>query len=135
MSVVISTSTAFEAAHRQLGDPSKCGRLHGHNWVVEWIVEGDNLNQYGYLVDFKLFKEITDKYDHAVLLHKNDPLIDILRKADQKVIAVPYQPTCENLARIFVEEVSGIDGSNVFYTEVKVKENGKSYAVFSSEDL
>ena len=36
--VIIKTEVAFEAAHRQYGDPGKCGGLHGHNWIVEFVI-------------------------------------------------------------------------------------------------
>ena len=38
---------AFEAAHRVAGYPGKCDRLHGHNWVVEAVVKGKELDELG----------------------------------------------------------------------------------------
>ena len=56
--VVIKTEAAFEAAHRQLGDPGKCSYLHGHNWYVEFVLEGNVTNKVGYLIDFKELKDM-----------------------------------------------------------------------------
>ena len=36
---------AFEAAHHVNGYPGKCARLHGHNWVVEAVVKGKELDE------------------------------------------------------------------------------------------
>ena len=41
--VRIGTTVYFEAAHRQLNDPSKCGKLHGHNWKVDVEIESDDM--------------------------------------------------------------------------------------------
>ena len=48
---------AFEAAHMVNGYPGKCARLHGHNWVVEAVVKGRELDELGMLVDFKIIKK------------------------------------------------------------------------------
>ena len=47
---------AFEAAHRVVNYPGKCDRLHGHNWKVEAVVRGTELDELGMLVDFKAIK-------------------------------------------------------------------------------
>jgi 6-pyruvoyltetrahydropterin/6-carboxytetrahydropterin synthase len=96
----INTRLAFEAAHRQYGDPSKCGYLHGHNWTVDVYVTSDTIGSLGYIVDFKDLKEITDTYDHKVLLHKDDPLAPLLADVGQKVKTLNLNPTCECLSVI-----------------------------------
>lgn len=87
---------AFEAAHRVVGYPGKCDRLHGHNWVVEAVFRGTELDGLGMLIDFKTAKkalaEILDEFDHYYL---NDfsPFKD------------GVNPTAENLARIIYERL------------------------------
>ena len=44
---------AFEAAHHINDYPGKCARLHGHNWVVEAVVKGRELDELGMLVDIQ----------------------------------------------------------------------------------
>ena len=48
----------FDAAHRVVGYPGKCDRLHGHTWKVAVHVAGTELDSIGMLVDFKKLKEI-----------------------------------------------------------------------------
>lgn len=90
----LKVEAAFEAAHRVVGYPGKCDRLHGHNWVVEAIVEGKTLDELGMLVDFKEIKgalqETVDTYDHR-FLNELSPF------------SAGVNPTAENLARILYE--------------------------------
>ena len=37
----------FSSAHILHGHPGDCKRMHGHNWLVEAKVEGDNINNIG----------------------------------------------------------------------------------------
>lgn len=88
---------AFEAAHRVVDYPGKCDRLHGHNWKVEAIVKGKELDELGMLVDFKVvknvLKETLDRFDHRFL--------NELQPFNEGV-----NPTAENLARIIFEELA-----------------------------
>ncbi len=88
---------AFEAAHHINGYPGKCARLHGHNWVVEAVVKGRELDELGMLVDFKdikqTLKDILERFDHHYL-NELAPFKD------------GVNPTAENLARIIFEELA-----------------------------
>ena len=105
---VINTRLFFEAAHRQYNDPSKCGYLHGHNWAVDVYVSSDSIGAIGYIIDFKDLKEITDAYDHKVLLFKDDPLVKILMDAGQKVKMLDLNPTCECISVLMCREFARI---------------------------
>ena len=89
---------AFEAAHHINGYSGKCARLHGHNWVVEAVVKGRELDELGMLVDFKdikqTLKDILERFDHRYL-NELAPFKD------------GVNPTAENLARIIFEELAG----------------------------
>lgn len=88
---------AFEAAHRVVNYPGKCDRLHGHNWKVEALVKGTELDELGMLVDFKVIKnalkETLDRFDHRFL-------------NELKPFSEGVNPTAENLARIIFEELA-----------------------------
>lgn len=130
--VRIGTTVYFEAAHRQLNDPSKCGKLHGHNWKVDVEIESDDINEIGYVVDFKEVGAICNRYDHAVLLVKDDPLVNVLMRMDQKVVVMERNPTCENLAMEIAECIAMMLENNKVYLDglkVVVWENEKSFAV------
>ena len=79
----------FEAAHVLPNVPEghKCGRLHGHSFLVRVYVSGEVNEQTGWIIDFSdiksAFKPIYDQLDHYYL---NDiPGLD--------------NPTSENLAK------------------------------------
>ena len=59
----------FELAgcHRlELSYPSKCSRLHGHNWIVTVHCRSRELNADGMVIDFSHIKErITAYLDHG----------------------------------------------------------------------
>jgi 6-pyruvoyltetrahydropterin/6-carboxytetrahydropterin synthase len=73
----ISKSFSFSASHIIEGLPEghKCARLHGHNYEVELVLESEELNEVGFVVDygdlspFKAF--IDENLDHR---HLNDIL-------------------------------------------------------------
>lgn len=133
-STTITTSVRFEAAHRQYGDPSKCGHLHGHNWKADVSISGEVKDALGYLVDFKDIKElIREKYDHKVILHVEDPLVALLTSAEQEVAVIGMNPTCENLANIVANDIGRlVEGkANIYYVNVQVYENDESSAMSS----
>ncbi len=78
----------FSASHQLTGLPPdhQCGRLHGHNYEVEIVLQSPVLNEHGFVVDYGEllpFKQILDKLlDHQ---HLNDVL--------------DFQPSAENLAK------------------------------------
>ncbi|MCX5799083.1 MAG: 6-carboxytetrahydropterin synthase QueD [Proteobacteria bacterium] len=62
---------SFSAAHRLEGYGGKCEELHGHNFLVEALFEGDSLNKEGMLVDFKILKnylkDVLSALDHRYI--------------------------------------------------------------------
>ncbi len=86
----------FSAAHAIRGHPGPCARLHGHNYDVEVVVAGSELDERGILVDFGELKTVCD----AVLTELDHALLDDLAAfADQNA-------TSENIARHVHREVS-----------------------------
>ncbi|WP_063654584.1 6-carboxytetrahydropterin synthase QueD [Aliivibrio fischeri] len=63
----------FEAAHKLPNVPEghKCGRLHGHSFLVRLYLSGDVDPNTGWIIDFgdvkKAFKPIYDQLDHYYL--------------------------------------------------------------------
>ena len=81
--------TEFSAAHNLRNFRGKCEALHGHNWKVEVVLSGKNLDDSGVVLDFAEVKsatsEIISEIDHRYL---NDlPFF------------VENNPSSENIAR------------------------------------
>ena len=50
--------------HLELPYPSKCSRIHGHNWIITIYCRAEELNAEGMVVDFNI---ITVSYTHLTL--------------------------------------------------------------------
>ena len=89
MYTVIKKLTISAAHHLPLSYPSKCERLHGHNWVITVYCHSRELNADGMVVDFSHIKQtVEETLDHQVL---NDVL--------------PFNPTAENIARWICDQI------------------------------
>ncbi len=92
----VSVDYTFAAGHALRGYKGKCENVHGHNYKVRVVVEGEELNDIGLLVDFvdlrSSIKAMVEQWDHRFL---NDlPPFDRLN------------PSAENMARVFCEGVA-----------------------------
>lgn len=58
----------FSAAHHLLNYDGDCENQHGHNWLVEAFVSGEELDKSNILVDYKVIKttlkKVLDYLDH-----------------------------------------------------------------------
>ena len=118
---------AFEAAHRVVGYPGKCDRLHGHNWVVEATFQGTQLDELGMLIDFKIAKKalaaVLDDFDHYYL-------------NDFPPFNEGVNPTAENLARIIFERLAAreeVAASPAELTALTVWESPKSSVTYTKD--
>ncbi len=63
----------FSASHQltRLPDDHPCARLHGHNYIVKVELSSNELNEYGFVVDYRdlgeLKNHIDDDMDHRHL--------------------------------------------------------------------
>lgn len=132
----VGTEVEMSIGHRLMDYVGKCANPHGHNYRI--VVEGEAetwaenspAGVYGILVDFTEVKnglaEILKKFDHAMILRVDDPLVDFLRKENSKVVVWQVNPTAENFAR-FLKEAMGILIPQLSW-KVRVYETTKSYA-------
>ncbi|MFW6457120.1 MAG: 6-carboxytetrahydropterin synthase QueD [Planctomycetota bacterium] len=90
--------THFSAAHRLREYEGQCENLHGHNYHVEVVLAGDELDESGMLIDFKkakgFLKEVMGRLDHEYL-NEVEPF-------DQ------LNPTTENIARHIAEVLAAL---------------------------
>ncbi len=115
----------FSSAHYLRNYQGACESLHGHNWKVELVVEGEKLNNIDILLDFKdlkkILKEVLDELDHR--------LINELPYFQER------NPSSENIARFIFERIKGklkaFPGIKV--REVTVFETEKASATYLEE--
>ena len=99
----------FCYGHRLLNYAGKCRYLHGHNGRAVITLEAPNLDALGMVVDFSRLKQevggwIDGALDHKMLLHKDDPLLPLLRQQGEPVFAMDANPTAENIARLIFDQ-------------------------------
>jgi len=95
-----------ESGHMLSKHPERCKYPHGHTRTVEVVVAGDSLDENGMLVDFKALRlalqETIERYDHAMAVNSNDPLLPTLRNLypeDAVVVFENAEPTTEAIAK------------------------------------
>ena len=112
----ISKQFHFSAAHRLdlLPDDHPCSRLHGHNYIVEAVLESEELDQRGFVVDYNELEPIRTFIDEN-LDHLN--LNDVL----------PYATTAENIARFLYEKFKPVFPE---LTKMRVSESPRTWAEF-----
>jgi len=116
----IGKSFQFSSSHQLNGleEGHKCGRLHGHNYSVEFIILADSLNEHNFVIDYGDLSFIKDFIDENIdHRHLND--------------CIEYKTTAENLAFIFFQEfkdkIKELGGT---LSKVIVKETDKTYASY-----
>ena len=84
----IHTNLRFSAAHMIIGHEA-CGKIHGHSYIVDVEVEGKCFGQFGFVIDFKILKEITRKIcktlDHRILIPRDSPDLEVTYE-DEKTV-------------------------------------------------
>ncbi len=128
----------ISCGHRVSGHESKCKYLHGHNYRVHFVVSARTLDFIGRVIDFSVIKSrlcmwLEDNYDHKFLLWEQDELLEQLMNADKdSIVAVPFNPTAENLAKHLVEVVGPqqLTGTDCELIEVRVEETRKCLATY-----
>lgn len=85
----IKAQMHFSAAHHLLNYEGECENQHGHNWLVEAYVTGDELDKSNILIDYKILKKylksVLDLLDHKDINELSDfkgisPSSEILSK-------------------------------------------------------
>ena len=112
----------FSSAHILNGHPGNCKRMHGHNWLVEAEVQGDNTNEIGMVIDFKdiknNLKEIIAMLDHQ-FLNDLEPFIN-------------ENPTAENISKYIYKELSNnINTDNIKVSKIKLWETNNSAVTYT----
>ena len=79
----------FAAAHFVLGDTG-CERLHGHNYLVEVQVFGEQDEDKNLVIDFLELKpfvrNFVEELDHRILLPSENPHLPITKKGEEYLV-------------------------------------------------
>lgn len=129
----VTQEIPFCYGHRLLAYQGKCGRLHGHNGLLRVTLSQERLDGQGMVADFDAIERslrafIDETVDHRLLLHRDDPLVGPLRDLGEPFVAVDFNPTAENLARMVFEHARGL-GYPV--SEVQLVEQQGSTATYA----
>lgn len=93
----VTVQAGFSSGHYLRNYQGKCENPHGHNYRVFVTLIGEELDEAGLLLDFKLVKQlmrpVVDRLDHQMI---ND-----LEPFDAEL-----NPSAENLARYFFQQTS-----------------------------
>ena len=122
MKLEVYREVQFSSAHRLRNYHGKCENLHGHNWRVRLFVTRAQLDETGFVMDFKVLdavlKNIMELLDHK----------DLNSLKEFEIV----NPTAENIAllifRLAEKEISAID-KEVKVSKVCVWESDKSCAI------
>ena len=123
-----------------------CRNIHGHTYHLNVTLSGKVKEETGHpkdgmVLDFGLLKKIVEKqivdiYDHALVVNANFPeeQLSIFKKSTERLIAVAFQPTTENLVAHFAEVLQPELPANVTLFSIRLYETENSYAEWFSDD-
>jgi 6-pyruvoyltetrahydropterin/6-carboxytetrahydropterin synthase len=125
----------FCYGHRLLNYEGKCRHLHGHNGRAVIAIEAPSLDALGMVMDFSRIKHVVNKWidenlDHRMLLHKDDPVLPLLRQQQEPVYVMDVNPTAENIARLIFDFVKQ-QGFPV--VEVRLWETESCFATYTEK--
>ena len=100
----VSREIDFCYGHRLLNYDGKCRYLHGHNGRAVIVIEAESLDDRGMVLDFGDIKRIVSTWidetlDHRMILHREDPVVPLLKKMGEPMYLMDLNPTAENIAR------------------------------------
>jgi len=133
----------ISCGHRVHGHENKCAHLHGHNYRFFFTVSAPKLDKVGRVLDFSVIKErlcewLESNYDHKFLMWEKDPMLAHLKQLDPLgVVAVPFNPTAENIALYMVETVAPkeLKDTGCVLMKCRVEETRKCSASYEVENI
>lgn len=134
----------FEMAHALLNYDGPCKNIHGHSYQLNVTVKGKvktntNDSDEGMVVDFGVIKKVVkdlvvDVYDHALVLNEKANIDVNQFQFMNKLIRVPYQPTCENMLVHFATLLKDKLPHNITLHSLFLRETNTSFAEWFAED-
>lgn len=127
----------FCAGHRLFEHGGKCEHFHGHNYVADIFVTGEEVDAVGRVLDFADLKQrtkgwIDTNWDHSFIVHEKDEnAISALEMVKPcRLFKLPYNPTAENMALYLLEVMCPLvlDGTGAKAVSVRIWETDEAYA-------
>ena len=117
--MIVERQCTFDAAHHLPHYVGKCHQVHGHHFKVSLAVEGQIMEEHGFVVDFSRLKDwlkdhVVDQFDHTLL---NDTI---------------ENPTAENILLYIKKEFDSTGwqvSSDITLAYIKVWETEDSMAM------
>ena len=143
--IKLTKKFTFDMAHALYGHDGQCKNIHGHTYHLEVTVEGfpkdtPGATDDGMVMDFGDLKQIVNttivkKLDHALVLNQHAPYSDNKDFLSQfeKVVILPFQPTCENLVLYCADIMINQLDSNIKLYSIRLDETPTSYAVWIND--
>jgi len=118
----VTVEAGFSSGHYLRNYHGKCENPHGHNYRVLVTLEGEELDEAGLLLDFKLLKTllrpVVERLDH-LMINDIEPFTEL-------------NPSAENLARYFYQQTAqhlqGMTGGRVRVKDCTLFETDSSFA-------
>jgi 6-pyruvoyltetrahydropterin/6-carboxytetrahydropterin synthase len=134
----------FEMAHALVGHNGPCKNIHGHSYKLKVTVKGKVKNgtedsDEGMVVDFTVIKDIVkriivDEYDHSLVLWDKMNINQTQFEFMNKLILVPFNPTCENLLLSFAKMIAVDLPSHIELDYLHLRETPDSFAEWHQSD-
>lgn len=144
MQIRVTKEFRFEMAHALFGHDGPCKNIHGHSYQLAVTLMGvpiqnkDNPKA-GMVVDFSDIKKLVNEeivfpFDHSLVLNIDTPSSRYSGLAEQKLILLEFQPTCENLLIHFTKILKRILPPQVVLHHLLLRETSTSFAEWYSTD-
>ena len=140
----ITKEFKFEMAHALVGHNGPCRNIHGHSYKLNVTVKGSVKNgtqdpDEGMVVDFTIIKNIVEnlivnEYDHSLVLWDKMKIDKSQFEFMNKLILVPFNPTCENLLVYYSELIKKELPSGIDLVYLLLRETPNSYAEWYASD-
>lgn len=144
MKIRLTKEFSFEMAHFLPGYDGLCSNVHGHSYRLYVTVCGtpcaDEADpKYGMVIDFSVLKkivgeEVVNRLDHSLMVRHGSVDPASVSGITERLVEVPYQPTCENMLIDFASRISHRLPDGVGLKALKLYETATSYAEWVDSD-
>jgi 6-pyruvoyltetrahydropterin/6-carboxytetrahydropterin synthase len=119
----VTVEAGFSSGHYLRNYRGKCENPHGHNYQVFVTLIGEELDEAGMLLDFKLLKQV---------MRPTVEYLDHFMINDLKPFDAELNPSAENLAKYFYDQTSAqlheMTGGRVRVKDCTLYETDTSFA-------